>query len=117
MFLIPYVFAYVIATTTITTNEQALAFASSTFAGTPLMEITYCESHWTHWAKNGDVLQGIVNHKDRGFGQINSYYHKEAADKLGYDLETAEGNILYTRWLYDKEGSQPWSASRKCWDK
>ncbi len=121
-FLIPIAFASTIATTTIntniiTTNEEAMAFASSTFVGTPLMAVTRCESHFHQWDDTGAVLRGKENRLDIGFGQINAFYHEKDAAKMGFDIYSAEGNILFTKWLYDHQGLKPWVWSRGCWSK
>lgn len=82
-----------------------------------LAEISKCESTFKHFDKNGNVVRGIVNDDDVGVMQINEYYHKKTAEKLGYDLHTVEGNLAYAKYLYEREGSDPWSASSKCWGK
>jgi len=48
--------------------------------------------------------------------QINEYYHTDKAKKLGLNLRTVEGNLAYAKYLYDKEGTQPWISSSKCWN-
>lgn len=97
------------------TSQATVNFASSTFSGTPLMSIAYCESRWRQVNSDGSVLKGKVDNDDVGFMQINLRYHADKAKELGFDLNTPGGNILYARWLYDKEGTQPWSASKPCW--
>jgi hypothetical protein len=49
--------------------------------------------------------------------QVNEYYHGKRAVELGFDLNTVDGNLAYGKYLYDKEGTQPWSASKECWGK
>jgi hypothetical protein len=86
------------------------------FADTPiLVEVARCESTFTQFDKDGNVVRGIVNNKDVGVMQINEKYHAETAAKLGYDLYTLEGNAEYGKYLYQKEGAAPWKASSKCW--
>lgn len=63
---------------------------------------------------DGSVLRGVVNSDDIGQCQINLKYHGEAAEKLGIDLFTNEGNIQYANLLYIKEGARPWSWSKNC---
>jgi hypothetical protein len=88
------------------------------FADKPILaEIAKCESSFRHFLPSGEVVRGKVNKGDVGVMQINEYYHKETAAKLGYDLETLEGNISYAEWLYNKEGSAPWVSSSPCWKK
>lgn len=53
--------------------------------------------------------------QDIGMCQINTLYHLEKATSLGYDIYEAEGNWGYATYLYETQGTQPWSASRSCW--
>lgn len=88
------------------------------FSDSPILaEIAKCESTFRHYGSNGDVIKGKVNKSDVGVMQINKYYHLERAERLGYDLETVEGNMAYAKWLYEKEGTKPWNSSSKCWKK
>ncbi len=88
------------------------------FKDTPLLiEIAYCESRFRQYGKNGEVLRGEVVPEDIGVMQINAYFHEKAALKLGLDIYSLEGNLAYAKWLYEKEGSQPWQPSAKCWSK
>lgn len=86
------------------------------FADVPeLVDVARCESRFRHFDKNGRILRGEVNRSDIGVMQINEYYHKEQAEKLGLDLYTLEGNMSYARFLYEKEGLTPWQSSSRCW--
>lgn len=88
------------------------------FADIPLMaEIAKCESRFRQYDTTGEVLRGKVNANDVGALQINETYHSKRAEKLGYDLETLQGNMAYARLLYIESGPQPWSASHPCWGK
>jgi hypothetical protein len=49
--------------------------------------------------------------------QINTRYHGETAEKLGLDLTDLYDNMAYARDLYERQGTQPWSASAPCWSK
>ena len=64
---------------------------------------------------DGTVLRGVANRQDAGYFQINEHYHLKAAKKLGYDIYTEEGNISYALYLYQREGTTPWLASKACW--
>ncbi len=87
------------------------------FKDIPLMaEVAYCESHFEQVDKNtGEIKRGFMNAADVGVMQINERYHAETAKKLGIDIYSLEGNMQYARYLYEHEGTQPWSASRPCW--
>lgn len=80
-----------------------------------MAEIARCESRFRHFGKDGDIIRGEINSADVGVMQINEYYHKKIADKLGISLYTLEGNIEYAKYLFEKEGTAPWLASSKCW--
>lgn len=88
------------------------------YADTPiLVEIARCESTFSQFDKNGKVVRGRVDRDDIGVMQINSRYHGETAEKLGFDIHTIEGNVSYAKYLYEKQGAKPWKASSKCWAK
>jgi hypothetical protein len=95
------------------------AYVREYFIETPILaEIARCESTFRHIdKKTGQVLRGVVNKSDVGLLQVNEYYHGQKAGDLGFDLTTVDGNLAYAKYLYDKEGTKPWSASQKCWDK
>jgi hypothetical protein len=86
-----------------------------------LVPICSCESNGrpdlkpTHYEKDGTTtLSGRLTPEDRGACQISAYYWSETAEKLGYDIESEEGNIRMANYLYDRYGSGPWRASSKC---
>lgn len=86
------------------------------FKETPVLaEIARCESTFRQVDKAGQVLRGVVNDSDVGLMQVNEYYHGKKASELGFDLDTVNGNLDYAKYLYDKEGTKPWSASKPCW--
>lgn len=96
--------------------ETTQEFVESYFSDAPVMaRVAYCESHFRHFNKSGTILRGAVTPKDVGVMQINEGYHSETAKRLGYDIHTLEGNVAYARHLYETQGVQPWSASKKCW--
>ena len=113
-----------VANNTNTQNQTAVEnpltlkeYVQAYFAETPVLaEVARCESGFRQVdAKDGQVLRGVVNKADVGLMQINEAYHGEKAKSLGLDLETVDGNLAYAKYLYDKEGTKPWSASAKCW--
>jgi hypothetical protein len=80
-----------------------------------MIQIARCESTFRHTLSDGTVLRGIVDPADTGVMQINLRYHGDRADKLGIDLTDIYGNMAYARDLYERQGTQPWSASAPCW--
>ena len=81
----------------------------------PILErIARCESGGSQYNEKGIIL-GKKNPLDRGKWQINEFYHGETARKLGFDLNTLEGNTNMALWLYERQGTKPWYLSEKCW--
>jgi hypothetical protein len=106
------------ATSKAAASSTVEAYVRSYFAETPaLAEVARCESRFRQFGKDGNVLRGIVVNDDLGVMQINNYFHGKTAEKLGLDLHTLEGNLAYAKYLYEKQGLKPWSASAPCWDK
>jgi len=86
------------------------------FSDSPIMaEVAACESRFRHFDSWGDILRGEENPFDVGVMQINEHYHLQQAIDLGYNLYTLDGNLSYARYLYEKEGTDPWEASAPCW--
>ena len=114
----PNVDTSVVKTIVITENDKKAVekYLREHYSDTPiLIEIARCESTFTHIGKDGNVIRGKANSADIGVMQINEKYHLITAEKLGYDIYTMEGNVAYAKYLYEKFGSTPWSASSKCW--
>jgi hypothetical protein len=96
--------------------QSPQTYVADYFSDIPVMiDIASCESHFKQYDSDGSVYRGAVNHGDVGIMQVNEYYHAAAAEKLGLDLYTIEGNVAYARYLYQKEGTQPWVSSKPCW--
>jgi hypothetical protein len=94
------------------------AIVRSYFHDIPIMiEIARCESTFRHYLPDGSVLQGRVDSADTGVMQINKRYHEQRAIELGLNVEHIEDNMEYARYLYEKQGVQPWNASAPCWDR
>ncbi len=92
------------------------ATVRSYFSDIPVMiQIARCESTFRQTLPDGTVLQGRVDPADTGVMQINKRYHSARAEELGLDLDDIYGNMAYARDLYERQGTQPWSASAPCW--
>ncbi len=88
----------------------------SYFADIPVMiEVARCESTFQHELTDGSILQGRVDPADTGVMQINKRYHQSAATAMELDLDDLYDNMAYARYLYDRQGTQPWNASMPCW--
>lgn len=104
------------APTRMPSSQSPQEYVESYFSDIPVMiDIASCESHFTQYDKDGSVYRGTVNHSDIGIMQVNEYYHADTAAKLGLDLYTMQGNVAYARYLFEKEGTQPWVSSKPCW--
>ncbi len=104
--------------TTILEPQTLETYVREYYKDTPILaEISKCESTFRQYDKKGNVIRGIVNKDDVGLMQINEHYHADTAEKLGYDLTTVDGNLAFGKYLYERDGSEPWSASSKCWSK
>ncbi len=104
--------------TTVLTEENTSTeeIVREYFADIPVMiQVARCESTFRHTLADGTVLRGIVDDRDTGVMQINTYYHGDTADRMGLNLEDIYDNMAYARDLYERQGTQPWSASRPCW--
>lgn len=85
------------------------------FQDVPVMvTIAGCESTFRQYDENGEVLKNPSS-SARGVFQIMSSLHRNEALRLGFDIYTLEGNILYARHLYRTQGTRPWNASKHCW--
>ena len=95
-------------------SEEAIV--RSYFRDLPIMaEIARCESNFRHTRADGSVLRGRIDPADTGVMQINRRYHEARATELELDLADIYHNMAYARYLYETQGTQPWSASANCW--
>lgn len=92
------------------------AYLEKEYADTPvLVDIARCESNFRQFDKDGNIVRGKKDHDDVGVMQINEHYQGDTAKKLGLDLYTVDGNVMFAKHLYKEQGTAPWSASEKCW--
>ena len=93
-------------------------YLTNEYVDTPiLVEVARCESEFRQFNKDGSVLRGRAVADDIGVMQINEMYHGTTAKNLGIDIYTLEGNVAYAKYLHNKYGTKPWSASKPCWSK
>ncbi|MBK9272812.1 MAG: hypothetical protein IPM48_14600 [Saprospiraceae bacterium] len=76
-----------------------------------LKRIAFCESSFRHYTDNGIIKNNKSN--DSGLFQIN-VVHEAKAKSMGLDLEDLKDNIEYAIYLYKKNGTRDWSASKLC---
>lgn len=78
--------------------------------------VAKCESSLYGQAVNYNRLpDGTVWSIDKGYLQINNYYHEARMNKLGWDWNNEFDSLEYGIMLMSESGLQPWSASSKCW--
>lgn len=107
-----------------TTEERVMGskdvekYVREQYKGDPiLVDIARCESTFRQFDTTGHVIRGKVNSADVGVMQINEKYHADKAVELGLNIYTIEGNVAYAKYLYERDGAQPWISSSKCWSK
>lgn len=79
-----------------------------------LIAIARCESNFRQFNNEGKPLKN-PNSSATGVMQIMASLHEQTARELGYDINETAGNLQYARYLYEKQGTEPWNASRHCW--
>lgn len=103
--------------TTPSLSTDTETIVRSYFQDIPIMiQIARCESTFRHTLADGSVLTGRVDPADTGVMQINKRYHESTATAMDLNLEDIYHNMAYARHLYEKQGTQPWSASAPCWN-
>jgi hypothetical protein len=96
--------------------ETMTAYVRAYFADEPILaDIAWCESRMRQYGPDGSIFRGKAVHEDVGIMQVNTHYHGEKAEELGYDLYTLSGNLAYAKYLYEKQGVKPWKSSKPCW--
>src|SRR3989338_749404 len=98
-------------------REAMAKYLKEYFSDTPILaDIAFCESTYRQLGMNGEVLRGNKDSDYIGVMQINLRYHGKQAEELGLDLQGLEGNLAYAKYLYQKQGVEPWRSSEKCWN-
>ncbi len=103
----------------ITVNEIVIKYSKEYgLSAKTMLAVIKCESHAYPKAINENLnKQGKVWSRDYGPFQLNDYYHKIPAQKMGLSIYDIENNIHYGAYLMKTQGLKPWSASKKCWSK
>lgn len=80
-----------------------------------MVDVARCESGFRQYYSGGGVL---INEESDAVGiyQLLDSWHDQAANDLGLDIYTVEGNVEYAKLLYEADGLKPWSPSSLCWD-
>jgi hypothetical protein len=115
--------SFVIATTSATTSTTTLVstanhdraaveqMVKAAFLDAPVMiEVAHCESNFRQFTDAGTVLRGGGSGGMIGVFQFYEAIHSASALRLGFDINTAEGNIGYAKHVYQREGAKPWAS-------
>jgi hypothetical protein len=99
----------------VNTNDGLEQKVRAYFSDAPIMaEIARCESRFRQFSDSGNPLDGGAGGM-MGLFQVNSHVHAAFAKSLGMDINTVDGNLAYARYLYQREGTNPWLSSFSCW--
>ena len=102
-------------TSEVHTNQAIEEKVRAYFVSTPIMiDIARCESRFRQYDSTGAPLDGGAGNMI-GIFQIYATVHAAVAKSLGMDIYTPDGNLAYARYLYNKEGTNPWLSSIGCW--
>ena len=97
--------------------QSVQEYVKTYFAETPVMyAIAGCESGYRQYDTDGSILRN-THSSALGLFQIMQSTHEKTAAQLGIDIYTVQGNAAYAKYLYDQEGTAPWTASKACWGK
>jgi hypothetical protein len=98
-------------------KQVVVAKIQAAFPDAPIMvAVADCESGLLHY-DNGLPRKNEKGSSATGLFQIMSSLHRADAKRLGYDIDTLEGNIAYARVLYKRRGTADWNPSKACWSK
>ncbi len=101
--------------TTKNTNDGIESQVRSYFASSSVMiTIASCESGYRQFNSSGNPLNGGSGGMI-GIFQISSSTHASVARELAMDIGTVAGNMAYAKYLYEREGTEPWISSFPCW--
>ncbi len=96
------------------TRAEVQAAVESQFSDIPIMiAIARCESNFRQFTDSGNVLHGYGSMV--GVFQFDENIHHAIALAHGYNIDTLDGNLGYARYVYNKQGTDPWISSFSCW--
>lgn len=105
-----------VATTTPAVPQTVEEYVRQEFPDAPVMvAIARCESRFRQFDSTGVVLKNPTSSARGVFQVMTSIHAAYAKAKLGLDVYTLEGNVGYARYLYERNGTRDWNASKACW--
>lgn len=104
---------------TMPASQSVEEYVREYFKDAPVMiDIARCESKFRQFDSKGNILRNEQGSSAVGVFQIMASIHASSADKnLGLNIYDLEGNAAYARYLYEKNGTRDWNASKSCWGK
>ena len=99
-------------------SQSVEEYVREYFKDAPVMiEIARCESRFRQFDGAGKVLKNPNSSAMGAFQIMASIHAGSAAKNLGLNIYTLEGNAAYARYLYERNGTRDWNASKYCWGK
>lgn len=79
-----------------------------------MIDIARCESGDKQFNSDGTIVKN-PHSTAQGRFQIMASLHRANAESMGMDIDTWEGNTRFAMYLYQKNGTRDWNASKHCW--
>ncbi len=99
-------------------HQSVEEYVREEFKDIPVMiDIARCESRFRQYDSAGRVLKNPTSSAMGAFQIMASLHAAPAKANLGLDIYSLEGNTAYARYLYEKNGTRDWNASKHCWGK
>lgn len=99
-------------------HQSVEEYVREQFKDAPVMiDIARCESRFRQYDSNGKVLKNPTSSAMGVFQVMASIHAESAKDNLDLDIYSLEGNAAYARYLYERNGTRDWNASKHCWGK
>lgn len=103
---------------TMPASQSVEEFVREYFKDAPVMiDIARCESRFRQFDSAGKVLKNPSSSAMGAFQIMASLHAKNAENSLGVSIYDLEGNAAYARYLYERNGTRDWNASKHCWGK
>lgn len=99
-------------------HQSVEEYVHEEFKDIPVMiDIARCESRFRQYDSAGKVLKNPTSSAMGVFQVMASLHAGPAKTNLGLDIYSLEGNAGYARYLYERNGTRDWNASKHCWGK
>ncbi len=98
----------------VSTTTAKMAIEEVFGSDTPMVAVAECESRLLQFDKPNHPTKNPTS-SAYGLFQVMKSIHNDTALDMDMNIYTLKGNILYAKYLYDKEGLTPWISSSNCW--